>query len=164
MTRKGKLLAGFSIVLIIALSFFREAVFVNVNAHMWFLLYHNDKTHLLPYLEFLRPLSFKQLVWFKWGLTLFFSAVFLAVSCLIVRFIFKEKKFILWTILSFISIIMVSAFFYFFGIIFGIAEDGYLISRFFMGMVQGPFILMFLIPAFKLAELPSGGDSSGKVA
>lgn len=144
-----------SVIILIALSFFRESVFVNINTHMWHLFYHNDKTYLAPYLSFLQQLSYSQFYWFKWALTVFFSLLFLFLSCIIIQLVFKEKKFIRWTIYSFAAIMAVSALAFVIGKLLNRSEDGYIISHFFMGMIQSPFVLIFLIPAFKLAA-PSG--------
>lgn len=148
------------VLFIIVLSFLRESVFVDINAHMWYLFYQNDKSYLAPYLSFLDPLNYGQLYWFKWILTFFFSVLFLFLSCVVIRLIFKEKKFIRWTVYSYAAIVLVAAVAFLTGKLFNKAEDGYLISRFFMGMVQSPFMLIFLIPAFKLAAPP--GDKKTK--
>ena len=151
---KNRILISVFVLLLIALSFLRESVFVNINAHIWYLFYENDKTHLISFLSFLYPLSYKELYWFKWGLTVFFSMIFLFFSCIIIFLVFKEKKFIRWTIFSYIAVLLVAGIAYFSGSILNSIEQGYLISRFFMGLVQSPFLLIFLIPAFKLAENP----------
>lgn len=147
----NRLFISVFVLLIIALSFFRESIFININAHMWYLFYENDKTHLASYLKFLKPFSYKEIYWFKWGLTIFFSILFLFFSNIIVFLVFKEKKFIHWTIFSYLVLILVAGMAYLTGVLFNSLEQGYLISRFFMGMVQSPFLLIFLIPAFNLA-------------
>ena len=144
---------------LIALSFFREFVFVNINAHMWYLFYENDKSHLANTLSFLTPLSYFQLYWLKWFITILFSGVFLFLSCIIIKLIFTEKKFIHWTIYSYLSIIIISAISYFIGILFNNSEKGYLAARFFMGMLQSPFLLMILIPAFYLEKRGANNES-----
>lgn len=147
----NRLFISVFVLLIIALSFFRESIFININAHMWYLFYENDKTHLSSYLKFLKSFSYKEIYWFKLGLTIFFSMIFLFFSCIIIFLIFKEKKLIRWTIFSYLTIILVAGMAYLTGTLFNSLEQGYLISRFFMGMVQSPFLLIFLIPAFNLA-------------
>ena len=137
---------------IVALSFFRESVFVNINGHIWFLYYHNDKSYLYSFLSFLLPLTYLQLYWFKWLLTLLFVALFLFLSCLVIKLLFGDKKFVKWTIYAFLAIIMIAAVSYGVGILFNKSGDGYLLARFFMGMIQSPFLLMFLIPAFFLEK------------
>ena len=150
---KNRLAIIFFIAILIALSFLRESVFVNINLHLWYLYYHNDKSYLAPYLSFLSPLSYSQLYYFKWFLTVFFSLVFLFFSCIIIHYIFNEKKFIRWTIYAYLAVVAVSCISYCVGILFNHVENGYIFSRFFMGMVQSPFILILLIPAFKLADV-----------
>lgn len=146
----NRFLIALSVSAIVALSFLRESVFENINGHMWYLYYYNDKSYLPSYLSFLKQLSYNQLYWSKWGLTAFFSLLFLSFSCLLMVLVFKEKKFIRWTIYSYLAVVLVAAMAYLGGALFNNAENGYLISRFFMGMVQSPFLLIFLIPAFKL--------------
>lgn len=145
-----RFLIALSVLTVVALSFLRESVFENLNAHMWYLYYHSDKSYLPSYLSFLKQFSYNQLYWLKWALTIFFSLLFLVFSCLLMMLVFKEKKFIRWTIYSYLAIILVAAIAYLGGVLFNNAGNGYTISRFFMGLVQSPFLLIFLIPAFKL--------------
>lgn len=149
---KKKAYISFLILILIAFSFLRESVFLNINAHMWYLFNYGDKSYLSPLLSFLSPLSYQQFYWLKWGITVFFCLIFLFLYCIIISSIFKGKKFLQWTIFSFLSLVLVSAIAFVTGIIFNKSETGYTISRFFMGMIQSPFLLIFLIPAFKLAE------------
>ncbi len=141
----------FFVFIFISFSFFREFIFKNINAHMWYLFYENDRSHLSPYLNFLNEFSYKKLYWFKWGLTIFFSLAFLGFSILIISLIFAEKKFLLFTIYFYFGILVISGLSYSAGWLLNEVEKGYTISRFFMGLVESPFILIFLIPAFKLA-------------
>ena len=69
-------------------------------------------------------------------------------------------KFIRWTIFSYIAVVAVSGISYGMGILFHDGENGYIFSRFFMGLIQSPFLLILLIPAFKLAE--ASGDKKTK--
>lgn len=156
MKKNKKIFLALFIILLIALSFFRESVFININAHMWYLYYQNDKSYLLPWLSFLKPLSYSQLYSLKWILTVFFSILFFSLTSIIIKLMFNEWKFIKWTLIVFCGFLSVAALSYTAGILFNNTSDGYIVSRFFIGLVQSPFLLIFLIPAFKLSSSNSG--------
>ena len=63
------------------------------------------------------------------------------------------KKYIRITFAVYIAIILISALFIGFGLLFkNSSETMYEFARYLMGMAQSPIILMVLIPALKLSE------------
>lgn len=140
----------FFIFLLLVISFLRESVFENINAHSWYLYYENDASHLPAFLSFFKRFSYAELYRIKWVLTAMFSLLFLFLSSAIIKIIFRKKKFIVWTFYTYAAIVIVSAISFLLGKLLNHAESGYHISRFFMGLLQSPFLLIFLIPAFKL--------------
>lgn len=137
---------------VVLTGFFRESVFENINAHMWYLYYDNDRSHLPSWLWLIGSLSYSQLYWLKWILTILFSALFLGMSCGIIHLIFDNKEMVKWTVYFYSGILLIAFVSFLSGKISGKMEEAYLISRFFMGLIQSPFLLVFLIPAYQLVK------------
>ena len=144
----------FYFLLILSLIFFgylRDYLFVNINFQLA-KLYYKDYIYTLPEnLSFLQIFSYNQLFYGKWILTIVFMLIYFLITCAFIKKIFTEKKYIKWTAYSFLTILFISFLFYSYGILFHDYDNGYTLSRVFMGMVQSPLVLMILIPAFKLS-------------
>ncbi len=132
--------------------FFRDYVFLNFNEQLRVSYYHDHDSTLSSGLKFIESFSYSQLYYIKWGLTFFFSFLFMVLTWAFVKMFFPEKKYLKWTILVYLSLIAISALFWTGGYLFHHSEKGYIISRFLMGMAQGPIVLMALIPSFRLMK------------
>ncbi|OFY84295.1 MAG: hypothetical protein A3F72_14845 [Bacteroidetes bacterium RIFCSPLOWO2_12_FULL_35_15] len=98
-------------------------------------------------------LEYNTLITIKWILTFAFSAFYLITSMITINILFKNKKYIRITIGVYIAIILVSAIFMTLGYFLPTTyKNMYSFSRYLMGLVQSPLILMILIPAFKISE------------
>jgi quinol-cytochrome oxidoreductase complex cytochrome b subunit len=140
----------FSLSLIVG--FVRENTFVTINYRLGD-LYRNDFRIELPnWLKFLEPLNYSELYYFKWFLTVLFASVFLLLSVKIVNTFFESSKYQKITIVIFTSIFIISFLGFAVGLMIRNINKGYTFSRFFMGLLQSPFIIIFIISALKLLE------------
>ena len=146
-------------IIIIALGFLRLFLFENINFHLQFLYYDMERSHMSESLNFLRTFTYNELYVIKWILTMLFSFAYLFLTCLVIHILFRVKKYVLMTIYMFAAIIFISFVFYTMGLLINWdlqftdqSKTGYRLARIFMGVVQSPFPLMILIPAFMLSE------------
>jgi len=146
-------------ILIIALGFLRLFLFENINYHLQFLYYHMERSYMAESLNFLRSFTYDELYEIKWALTILFSLTYLLFTCLVIKLLFRGRKYVLWTIYIFSAIIFISFAFYALGLLINYdlqftdqSRIGYRLARICMGVVQSPLPLMILIPAFMLSE------------
>jgi hypothetical protein len=150
---KNLILAGIVIFIILAaIGYFREFVFTAVNFRLRDQWYGRNNYPLPASLGFLDPLSYNQLWYFKWILTVSVSLGYLAVFLSCIWYFFRSRKYLVWTIIAFTAVYLISGIFYLYGILFSDFNNGYTFSRIFMDFVQSPFLLMLLIPAFLLDQ------------
>ncbi len=138
--------------LLIALSFFREFVFLNINEQSRVTYYHTTDSHVSPLMSFLENFSYPVLYYSKWFLTLFFPLLFMYISCMIVKEVFKNKNYIRWTIFSYAGVVGLSILLFALGWLFNFSEKGYTFARAIIGITESPVILMLLIPVFKIQD------------
>ncbi len=146
------LLLGF---VFLSLGFIRDFLFLNVNEQTRIAYYHSSDSQLAPSLHFLTAYSYSKLYYLKWALTFVFSVIYMGLSVGIVKVLFAGKKYLRWTVFAYTFLIILAGIFWYGGYLAGHSENGYLISRFLMGMAQGPVVLMVLVPAFKLMDVHS---------
>ena len=141
-------------IVLLLLGYFRDYIFININFLSGVKYYPGIETdYKLPsQLGFLNAFTYEQLYYGKFLVTLLFSAAFLLVSIIVIKKIFADSKYIKWTVYTYISLIVLSGVFYSYGMLFNDFNNGYKLSRVFMGFLQSPFVLMVLVPAFKIAE------------
>jgi len=142
-----------SVILIVVLGFFREFVFYNVNAQINYYLHWQDG---IPFytdsrFEFLYEWPYQRLIQFKWLMTLVFTLLFLGNSLLIIYFLFRENKYLKWTIYFFGFILIVSGILTIGWYVFK-SDNFYRLSRLMMDFVESPKPLMLIIPAIYLSR------------
>jgi hypothetical protein len=148
MSRKIKI--GLFVLLLIALGFFREMLFVAINAVLYNKYFNtNEHTGLL-----LEPLitgfSYQTLYIAKWFITPFFAFIFWIVQRNFLLFLFREKKAANWLSILYLSLFLLAGIFFTAGWAFGNITQGYTFSRLFMGLLQSPAPCMILIPVMYL--------------
>lgn len=137
-------------ILIIGLGFLRLFLFENINIHLQFLYYNMERSYMAESLNFLRSFTYDELYWIKWALTILFSLTYLLFTCLVIKLLFRGRKYVLWTIYIFAAIIFISFVLFASGSLINQDAIGYRLARICMGVVQSPLPLMILIPAFTL--------------
>ena len=138
---------------IIAFGFYRDFIFKNINALLK--AWDNEIDYNVPAsLAVIKTFDYSSLIALKWILTILCTAIFMLISLAFIKILFVPKKYIRYTFWSYTMLT---------GFSFAIIALGYLfknqhqnfysISRYLMGMVQSPVLLMILISIFKLSEM-----------
>ena len=145
-TRKlsDKLIIGFFILLLFALSGIRENTFESINAFI----------KGQPYgLEFI--LNTHSIVFwskFKWVLIMFSFMVFMSITSLLIHKIYKNKLYTKLTMYAFIVLFSVSAIFILFGLAMNNFKFGYTLARQLMDFTQTPVLFLLLFASFKVFD------------
>ncbi len=139
------------VVLLFACGIIRDAVFTNLN-----------KEFAAPGMKVVQaqPFSNNNTTILKWGLTLLFSVLYALITSACIFVLHKKKNFVLLTILVFFSLFTLSLIITGLGYLLGKQEISYRISRDVMGLVQSPFLLMLLVPAFYFSTEKTSKTSS----
>jgi len=144
MNRKIKI--ALFVLLLVALGFCRETLFVTINAVLYN-KYFDTTDHLGYSLEpFLSLFSYNTLYVAKWFITPFFAFVFWFTQKQFLTFLFHEKKTNRWLGILYLSLFLLAGIFFVAGWAFGNITQGYTFSRLFMGLLQSPAACMILIP------------------
>jgi hypothetical protein len=128
-----------------ALGFFRENLFVNINDVLYSKLY-NEPNPIIWYLSFFKDASYNTIYIAKWFITPFFAFVFWFVQKRLLLVIFNEKKTTMWLSILYLSLFLLAGIFFVAGWALGDINTGYTFSRLFMGLLQSPVACMILIP------------------
>jgi len=97
------------IVLIVVTGFLRDFIFVNINNQMKINSGFNLWTVIVSdHISIIKGMSNDQLNILKWILTIFFTIVYLVISCYLIWYIFGEKKYLRITIISYAVIFVLS--------------------------------------------------------
>lgn len=140
------------IILLFIIGYFRDYLFVGINYRITSLLYNDFTNDLPPIPSFFLQFSANELYNIKWLLTIFFTLLYYSVSCLIVYYLFQERKFLIYTSVLFALVLFISFLITGIGYIIKDHGDAYTLSRQLMGLAQSPILLMILIPAFRLSK------------
>jgi hypothetical protein len=133
------------ILLLMALGFFRENLFVNINDVLYGKLY-NEPNPIIWYLSFLSNVSYNTVYIAKWFITPFFAFLFWFVQMKLLLVLFNEKKTTKWLSVLYLSLFLLAGIFFMAGWALGDIYAGYTFSRLFMGLLQSPVACMILIP------------------
>lgn len=154
--KNNKLLFALSVVYFILLGLYREHLFVNINYQIAKIFYNNSFDYSLPAdMKFLESFSSNTLYWGKFPLTLLFSLLYFVPSYYIIRRYYNKTTYNRITVYAYASVFALSLAVFGFGYFTRFYYDCYLLSRFLMGIVQSPLLLMILFSAFKISEINS---------
>jgi hypothetical protein len=141
------------VIYLILIGFFREHVFVNVNYQSSKLFYHDSFDYSLPSdMKWLENFSYKQLYYFKFPLTFVFTLLYFLPAYLTVKRFFPGKKHPQLTLLVYAFLFILALFVFGIGLLFGGYEKCYSVSRYLMGFVQSPLLMMILVPVFMITK------------
>lgn len=131
--------------LLIALGFFRENLFVNIN-DLLFNKRYNGNNPVAHYLWFLNNVPYKTIYIAKWFITPLFAFLFWRIQKGLLWVVFSEKKLINWLGVFYITLFVLAGICFVTGWALGNINKGYLFSRMFMGLLESPAACMILIP------------------
>jgi hypothetical protein len=141
------------IALFLTCGFLRDFVFLAVNEQTRIAYYHSPDSFLPHSMKFLEPLSYSALYYLKWLLTLVFAMLFMGLTIAFVYLFFPNRTYLSWTLYVYGGVMALAGVFWLGGYLVHSSEKGYIISRFLMGLEEGPVMLMLLIPGFRLFEI-----------
>lgn len=140
-------LTGLLLLFIFLVGYIREAIFLVINSVYRETPFPYNPAYIKPP-EFLYQWSETTLLYLKWGLTLFFSLTFTALSLWLIHSYFKNKKYNKFTLLIYGTLILFAAIISIVGILINNFDSIYTLSRFIIGLVQSPLISLVLFVLF----------------
>lgn len=142
--QKSKIITGvFWLIVIIALGFLRDFIFVNINYIIDRLYFNLDVYYYHSFYDFLEPLDVSGLMTLKWLLTFLFTIINLVLSVIILKLLFVKPQMPLKLLyLGYVALFLISGLFFLFGKTTGFTDVGYTLARRFMGVLQSPVPLM----------------------
>src|SRR6185312_13260127 len=143
MNRKTKIFLF--ILVLMALGFFRENLFVNINDVLYNKLYHKNNP-IIWYLSFLSNTSYNTVYVAKCVITPSFALMYWFVQKQLLLAVFNEKKVVTWLSILYLSLFLLAGIFFMAGWALGDINKGYTFSRLFMGLLESPVACMILIP------------------
>lgn len=140
-------LTGLLLLFIFFVGYIREAIFLVINSVYREIPFPYNPAYIEPP-EFLYQWSESTLLYLKWGLTLFFSLIFSALTLWLIHYYFKIKKYNKFTLLIYGTLILFAAIVSIVGILINSFDSVYTLSRFIIGLVQSPLISLVLFVLF----------------
>jgi hypothetical protein len=138
--------------LLYIIGYFRDYLFVGINYRIASLTYNEFPDNLPPIPDFFLRFSIEHLYVIKWILTILFTLLYYSVSCFTVYYLFRERKFVIYTTFLFGAVFIISFLIIVTGYVINNHDDTYTLSRHLMGFAQSPVLLMILIPAFGISK------------
>ncbi len=133
--------------------FSRDFLFKNTNTHLGAKLYEMDySTH--NFMDVLQNFSYWTIYTLKWVMTILFAALYYFIQRLVLIKTVKANFVKKWLNFMYLFLLILSALALGIGWVFGDINRGYTFSRIFMGILQSPLPIMFLLPvAFANSKL-----------
>ena len=146
MTKNKKLIIPLLILVFLLIGFTREFIFNHTNTVLYNKL-HPEFTYPVPALiSYLNHFEYKTVYALKWVFTALFCLLFFLLQRWTLKTVFPEKKYARWLLYFYLILLLLSVLAFGSGYIIGNTGGGYRFSRMFMGILQSPVPLMFLIP------------------
>lgn len=133
--------------------FSRDFFFKNTNIHLGAKLYEMEySTH--NFMDVLQNFSYWTIYTLKWIMTILFATLYYFLQRFVLIKTVKANFVKKWLNFMYLFLIILSALALGIGWAFGDVERGYTFSRIFMGILQSPLPIMFLMPvAFANSKL-----------
>lgn len=145
---KKKVLIISFLAIYIALGFFREFIFLNINEQCRVTYYHDTDSHVAASLHWLSNFSYVTLYYAKWSLTLFFPILFALIAGKTILIAFGEKNLVRITWFVYAATLGMGLLIYLIGSMIGQTENTYEIARFLAGLTETPALLVILLASF----------------
>lgn len=147
---KEALLILLLIVVFIAVGFFRDAVFMNINSQLYKLYFKNYEYTLPNWLSVFQEWPYMKLYYFKYVLTALFVLLYLILSLVSVGIFTGNLKNSKWVFYAYAIVLILAIITYTSGYLLNNFPKGFLFTRNLLGLLQSPFIVMVIIPSLKL--------------
>ncbi len=146
-SKKKTIIISF-VVLYVALGFFREFIFLNINEQSRVTFYHDTDSHVSSSMQWLSNFSYTTLYYAKWPITLAFTTLFAFVAASTIKIAFDEKNLVRITWIVYALTFVTGLLFYLAGSLTGNRETTYDIARFLAGLTETPALLVILLASF----------------
>ncbi|MFL5753820.1 MAG: hypothetical protein ACJ76F_10475 [Bacteroidia bacterium] len=144
---KNKRIKVFALVLLfLLLGYTRDFVFAHTNTVLYNKMHPDEKYPVPLIMSFLESFGYYTVYGLKWCFTAGFTLFFYLGQRAVLSLIFSEKKTVRWLLYFYLILLLLSAIAFGTGYVLGNLEKGYRFSRMFMGILQSPVPLMFLVP------------------
>ncbi len=144
---KKILIAFLFLTVIIGLGFLREFIFVNTNSILYSKFY-NENYPMHPFFNFFKDKSYNFIYISKWVFTLLFILMYFYAQVLTAKFLLKENILRKWFFFFYLFLVILSVITFAVGWLAGNINQGYTFSRLFLGILQSPLPIMFLLPVY----------------
>jgi hypothetical protein len=144
-----RILTLFSFILLFIIGYIRESIFLVINSVLNNYPFPYNPSYIPPP-DYLFSLTTQELINLKWVFTITFSSLYMLFSWLIIYFYFQSKKFTkivfyIYTILIVITSLIICT-----GLLFNCFDLLYTPSRFIVGIIQSPLLVIVLFTLFYL--------------
>lgn len=146
MTKKV-LIAFVFIIILIGLGFLREFIFMNTNSALYS-NYYNENYPIHPLFHFFKDKSYNFIYISKWVLTFLFILMYFYAQVLTAKSFLKDNILSKWFFYFYLFLVILSVITFGIGWLAGNLNKGYTFSRLFLGILQSPLPLMFLLPVY----------------
>lgn len=136
-------------IILFIIGYIRESIFLVINSVLHNYPFPYNPSYIPPP-DYLYSLTTQELINLKWIFTLIFSLLFMLFSWLIIHFIFNSKTYSKVVIYIYTFFISISLLFAGIGILFNCFELLYTPSRFIVGIIQSPLLVIILLAFFFL--------------
>ena len=146
---KKNILIVIFIFLYFTAGYLRDFVFLNTNNQLFALIHKGYKEggELSKHFFYITALSYKQLYFSKWILTIVFSALYWLIGMGVIRLILNNPTHKNTFSIIYLCLVITASLFTTIGYVILNNTWTYNISRFLMGIAQSPLVIMILIPA-----------------
>lgn len=145
-------LVGLCLLALFFIGYIRDYIFVNINYELIDIYYHRNEWTMPTSLSYFNNWEYARLYYFKYTLTALFVVLYLSTSIACIWVLFKSKKYVLYTLLAYGSVIVCALALNFTSYLGIDDRQAYLFSRELMGFVQSPFIFIVLVCVFFMAD------------
>jgi len=149
-----------ALILFTGMGFLRDFLFVNINAHLYFLNGRSGESMTHSFFGFLNQWSFAQVYYVKYPLTFLFVLTNFALSWWILQQLFSDRNQLRWLLRIYLALGFLAAISFGIGFLAGKPEEGYAYSRIVMGILQSPVAALVLVASRPLYT-QSYGKSQG---
>jgi hypothetical protein len=141
-----------AVLILVLVGFLREFLFVNIGYQSTKVYYKDPEfTYELPNaLKWLGSLTYHQLYYGKWVLTVLFYGLYYSITAATIHLLYRSRRYNRVTVVVHLILFGVAALFYLVGYLMNRNAEGYTLAREIMGLLQSPLILMILLPTFYL--------------
>lgn len=144
-----KILTLLFFIFLFIIGYIRESIFLVINSVLNHYPFPYNPSYIPPP-TYLYSLTTQELINLKWVFTITFSLLYLFFSWLIIYLFFQSKKFTKIVLYIYIILITITSLIIGIGLLFNCFDLLYTPSRFIVGIIQSPLLVIILFTLFFL--------------